>query len=79
MKILTTLKRKSWKFKKRKLLKSSSDLKMSTQIAAPLLALMALTLGTGSLATGSFGNRLLASGNLANWHMTGDLMGTGLA
>ena len=47
-----------------------SDLEMSTQIAAPLLALMARTLGTGSLATGSFGNRLLAKDNL---------MGTGLA
>ena len=78
MNFLTTLKKKSWKFKKRKLLKTSSDLQISTEVAAPHLALMALTLGTGSSATGNFGNRLLATGNLVNWLITGICMGTGL-
>ena len=75
MNFLTTLKKKSWKFKKRKLLKTSSDLQISAEVAAPHLALMAPTLGTGSLATGNFGNRRLATGNLVDWHMTDNLLG----
>ena len=44
---------------------------INTALAATVFALMARTLGTGDLATGSYGDRHLATGRLAHdWQFT---------